>query len=606
MATQVDTSTFDNFGKITYLQSKSINMDIIKDSAYTNDKFMLFKQLCKTILAGERNYNIVLLHNLIYNITNQNISLVDKVLIESFDEVTKSLQKDIQERISDNNFSIKYFVDMYKKYYSNGQTLAELVSYFDSKVLANNSNKYSHIKLIRSYIFYRNIVNHLYKSVDKGHDYCLYEIFSELIESNDIDINEIVQLFKMYLYYIRLSYIAKDNRDKLFDEELNKMFLITLGSNQDFIKKLTHYLHTCIVTCNTADNNNTIMENNVSELITMVSNYFMEKDMFNMYYEKFLEMRLLNNDTNEMLEKKFISKFKRPVDNRIIQNMIYKLDDIATAKKDRIWYENMEITITSDKYKKYIKSGSINHRIVNAKIFRYYAWSQSRDNESHNMNVPFDCAPYVDIYNQFYNKKYPYRELVWNYDQGVAVINLTIGAKIYQVQVTTPQLFLLLQFNNNTEITAKDLASNLGISLSKLGQIINVLLRARILIREENKSASDPTIKISLNNNFKYDNNKISLVNVNMNIQKSKQQIIDKDIEEKFAIGRENICQACLVRTIKTNNKLDKQALYNHVKIKLPFELDETMFNRVLTNCITEQYITQHNNVYTYMDDEDE
>lgn len=598
MATLIDSSFFDKFGKITY-SAYNINSNIVHDSAYTNNKFQLFKQISKDILLGENNFNIVLFHNLVFHVTNENPSRVDNIIIECFNEETLNIKQNIQNKIDNNNFTISYFIELYKKYYTNGKKFSEYVNYFDSKVETNGLKKYSHVNLIRNYVFYKNVVSCFYKSYNKEQELCLYELFSELIEQDTIPVEEIIQLFKMYAFYQKLSYtVDKNDRDLIFNPDINKMFLITMGSNQGFVKKISCYLHEKILSCK----ENKREQDNVCDLITMISNYFLEKDMFNMYYEKFLEIRLLNNKTDIDIEKKFINKFKRPVDNKIIQNILYKLEDIQNSGLDKIICDKTKISINSEKFKG--KIHNFDHKKMYVNVFRNYAWSYNRDNEIEKMNIPFEVSPYVSVYDIFYKKKYPNRELVWDFNNGTSVIKLTLGGRDYKLHVTIPQLFLLLQFNQEKEITAKDLAANLGISLSKLASLLNVMLKTRIISRESNKAPNDTSCKMFLNENFKYSEENISLINVSINA--SQQKNTDKEIEDKFSIGRINICKAHVVRTMKVNKKLTYKDIFNNVKITLPFHLENSMLNDVIKSCIEEDYIQKDNDDYKYLEEVDE
>lgn len=603
MAT-VDSSLFHNFGNVRYdplLNSASV----IRDVTFADDKFSMFRNYCNSIINGANNCNIIELHNLLFHLTNQNPKQVDDIIVEVFDSYTQKLSEHLANLIKTGNFKIKAFIDLYNAYYQSAQRLSKLMTYFDTRVYSDNTNKYSHINTIRSYMFYKNVISQQYQYIDSK-EYYLYEILTKAIESNDGTISEILQLFKMYSFYIRLSYIVKTNKDTLFNSELNKLFLVTLGSNQTFIKTIAQYINDTIKSVRAKDDKTDAA--NIEELINLISNYFLEKDMFNMYYEKLFESRLLSGEFDNDFEKKLLSKFKRPIDNKIIQNMLYKLKDIEESIADRAQYNKLEITITSDKYKGRLSVDKLNPKIVNARLFRCYAWSHTNEPEKNDLALPFELAPYIDIYNQFYKARYPYRDVFWNFNHGVGTVKITLGAKQYLLQLTTPQMFLLLQFNNSQEITAIDLAKNLDIPLSKVALILNTFIRAQILKKEANKQASDPTMKIILNHNCKFDSDKISLVGSMMNMMQQQQQpIVDKEIVEKFSLGRDTILQAHIIKTIKTSKHLVYDELLTKTKASVPFQFEDGKFVEIVKRCITEKYIKINQDMsYDYMFDEDE
>ena len=596
----INSSTFDSFGKISYCQIPSNDINLIIDVNHSDNKIDLFKNICIDILKSQIEFNLLAFRNLVFHLTNENPKLVDEILIIIFDEITITICQEIKTSIKNNTFSVNYFIDIYNKYYRNSQFLIKYLSYFDNNIIKDTQNKYSHISLIRNFMFYKNIINNKYECMDDKELY-LYEIFTKYIENNNVQINEIIKLFKMYSFYIRLSFVPKENRDSLFNLEINKLFLVTLGSNKEFIKNIVQYIHNGIKSIN--NKNDDEIFNNILELINLVSNHINEKYMFNLYYEKLYEIRLLSQEFNSEIEKKIITKFKRPDDNKIIQNMLYKLDDIDNSKTDKIIYEKLQVTIKSDKYKGKITIDQLNRKMINPKVFRYYAWSYSKDEDKDDLIIPFELSPYIDIFNEYYKTKYPYRNLTWNFNLGIGIIKLTLGNKTYQLQLATPQLFLLIQFNDKSQISATDLASYLGISMAKLGPILNSLLMAHILKREENKSPTDPSMLIYLNNDFKYENEKISLVNL-MNNDQLQQKKIEEEINDKFSIGRDTILQAKIIREMKLNKHLLYTQLLEKTKMSLLFDLNENKFNEILELCVKENYIHKNNdNSYDYLEE---
>lgn len=516
------------------------------------------------------------------------------------------IKNNIQNKISQNEFTIKYFVEQYNEYYLQGQNIARIVSYFNDRVYSNNTNKYSHVGLIRNFTFYNNVINQKYIYPD-GNSYYIYEIFNKVIENGECEMEQITHLFKMYSFYIKLSHIAKE-QEKLFNNEIDKLFLVTLGSNTDFIKMLTSYIHVGIKDITTNQNDKT--RNNIISIIDLVINYFLEKDMFILYYEQLLEQRLLsaNSKIDLDLEKAFISRFKNAKDHKVMQRMIYKLEDLETAIRDKKFYDHMEVNIGSNKYKGKINKEDIDLQKVNFRLFRNYAWSQTGTN-SHQLSVPFDMQPYTDIYIAFCKKKYPHRDIQYNFENGTGVLKFNSKNKQYFIQLTIPQMFLLLQFNDSDKIKAHELATNMGIPLSKLGPILSSLLKPKILLREQNKNPNDIDMFIYLNTNFEYNGTHISFVNLMTNPKKeqAKQKEVDVQIAHQVELEKENLMRAAIVRTMKHNKELSKDNLYQKMKEACKFEFDEKYFMNILDSCIEEKYVKKiDDNNYEYLIDDDD
>jgi len=583
MATSLITpEIFNHFGNFSFTPFKNEEVEIISNMNDVEDKLALFKEVCHF----EKEINILQFHNLMFHLTNQNPAQINSIIIELFNEITLNIQLDLQNKITQDQFNINYFTQVYNKYYSYGVKFTKHMSYFDKKV---SSNKYSYIALIRNYTFYQNIINHKYTYNNRV---CyLYEIFNHFIENNEYTMENILMLYKMYTFYVRFSHIKSDV--EMFNQELNKLFLNNLGSNENFIKMISHYIHSSIIQLtNNTQNNNQTLEQNITNIIELVSKLFIEKDMFNMHYEKLLEQRLLSHNCNCDIEERFITYFERPRDNKTIQRMCYKLDDIRSARENAIMYNKLKINIGPDS--KYKNKVSLDHfHNIKFKLFRSSAWTHTTEDSYNNMNIPEDLEHYFDIYFEFCKKRYPNRAINFNFNYGVGIIKITLGQKQYQLQVTVPQMFLLLQFNKKEKYTAIELRAALNIPMSKFTELLNGFLKIHIMTREKNKLPSDPTMLIYLNHDFKYDNSNISLLSLMNTPQKiqMRQEKIDADIAHKCTIERTMAVQAALVRLMKKNKNMNKQELLNNVKTICKFDLSNELFETALNECIKEKYM---------------
>jgi cullin 3 len=330
-----------------------------------------------------------------------------------------------------------------------------------------------------------------------------------------------------------------------------------------------------------------------------------------MYYEKHFEVRLLGNDFAMDLERGMIDKFQRPTDNKLVQNMVYKLQDIETNVSTRETYNRLNITITSDKFRGKINIGDLNPKIINPKICRRGAWSNSQDTEHEDITCPLELQAYISILDRFYAKRFPHRSLKFNFYQGEGILEFEVGGKKYDIQATTPQIIILMQFKDKQQITPTELSENTGIPLSEIGKILNVLFKVSLLARDKTKSPSDTSMTVFINNNFKYEASRFSLVRfenaLSQQMQQQAQKNIDKEIAQKFAHDRETIVQAKIVRLLKMSKQMNADTLKEGVKNGLPFELDNEIFDKGIKLCVNEKYIELVNdNMYKYVDENDD
>lgn len=603
--------TFDNFRKYHFITFSKNKYDFIQnfDRIMTcEDCLNKIKTICIKILNGQGNkINLLQFNNLMFMMMNKYPDVVTSAIFEVFYDETRIFAECIEDNLNNNTFTIDIFITQYKKFYIKTERLIRMLWCYENKIIREPNNiKYSQINLMRSFLFYYNVIDRLYDYNNEKH--YLYDIlFSYVILDKNITIDTILPIFKMKQYYDRLSCIPMDNREGLFNIINEDNFMTKLSSNQEFVKKIILYLNDKIILMSKirkSENKGNNFEREMIDLNNLVKfiSDFKEKAMIFFYYQKFLENRLLNDETNLSLEKELIKNFKIPEDNKFIQEMMYKIEDIEESKKYKQHYVNLKVQVQSEK-NKHVDINKLNRNIINMKILRFYAWEDSKYTTFNNdtnkytdleyYNIPEEMIPYIDIFNAYYKKCYPHRTLKWNFDLGIAIIRMKFGDREYQFRVTTPQLFLLLQFNKKEKISALELAQNMGIPLSKLGHILNSLLKAKLLIRDIGPS-NDPNMKISIDENFYNPNDKLSLVN--LMIKQTPTINDDKEAIERFAIGRENILQAKIVKVLKQKKMLTHNELIELVKTNIPFEITDTLFKTAIEACIKQLYITITNN----------
>lgn len=588
MKVAVTPSLFENFCTIAYTPGCQYAKKFVMNMTNNEDSHVVFKKNCLATLFGD-DFNILEFNNLVFHLTNANTILVAKLIVEVFDEATENIYKQIQKDMVDSKFTLESFTQYYNTYLQNSLVLSKYLSYFDTKVIMNNSNKYSYIGMVRKYMFYRNVINttYTYQNTDKY----MYEILRNNIEQLDMtqeySITIVKNLFKMYSFYNRMSYIVKGNANELFNSKIDHLFQSSLGNNHVFVKPISYHIHNRITQIKSSDDQ---LFTNISNLIKLITNNFEDRDIFNMYYEKLLEIRLLSDSCNLNVELALINNFSRPKDNNFIQNMLNKLEDIQTMETDdKMLHTKVELQLTEPKYKNKLDVSKINLKILKTKVFRNHAWSYSRVDDNNEMIVPFDVAPYIDIYNQYYKIKYPYRKLEWNFDQGVGIIKIKLGEKYYNLQVNTPQMFVLLQFNEKQKLTAIELASNIGLPMSKFGKVLNSLIKSKILNRDKEKKPNDPTMEIFLNQEFNYDKENISLVdiiNTHTEVPKS-DDTVNKQVNKVEGV------RVAITNALAKQNKMSQEELCSYIKSNVPFEVSDGQIKMCISMCTSSGLIEQ-------------
>ncbi len=561
------------------------------------DPFEKFRHYCALIMGRQyEKINLNVFNNTVYTVVNADPLRTSNVIFNVLNSATNDFSDWIQTEIEDETFSIRSFIAKYKEYYSRTQQLARSLWYYEHRVQSNNTNrKHSQVNLIRSYLFYANVINKQYNIFDS--DMYLYKIFSLFMNATNTTIDDILPLFRMYQFYVRLSFVPpEDLRSDLFNLALDIDFMTSMGCNAAFVKTLIERIHNSLRVIGETTDNHKKEINDIKGIIKMGTN-FDERDMFNLYYQRFLENRLLSGTVNVSLERELLHEFKTPEDNRIVKTMLHQIEDIERSITDKQTYNTLSVKITSDENKN-VNINELKREMVNIKTLRHFAWSESKRTEFTAYRVPAALRPYVAIYVSFYKTKYPHRTLTWDFNLGTAIYKLTINNDTYMIKMTLPQLFVLIQFNDKPKLTAIELSERVGLPCSKIGEILNVFLTTQILNRDINVANNDPNMRFFYNRQFSHPNKNFSLVSF---AKVRPEEVNDQEVVDKFAIGRHNILLAKVVRLMKQHKTLSHNDLKSKSQDGLLFEFDANMFADVINDAKNQYYIEeQSGNSVTY------
>ena len=591
MSTIID--DLHSFGQLNYGSTiKHLDRSFIhtfKDK--DNDKFC---QLLELLLNNkDKRVNGILFNNLLFNIVNTNPEELTSIILESLNRFTVNFRDNIQSHIDSKQFSIDWFVNQYKDYYTNSRNLSRKLSYQANSITIGEKRN-NLFNLVGYYVFYKNVINYKYNY--KNTELYLYELLTKLVENNKPSLNCIMSLYQMNQFFIRLSYTIK-NKESIFNSTIDKKFMVSLGSDQKFVEDIMLFFNKTIVEIykNDIDDNqlsiNNMTDNKLKELVNIIK--FMtnlnETDFFKLYYTKLLERRLLKRkNVNTKLEKFLLNFFKKPDSNSVIKSMINKIQDIESNRKMIKDFKKIKVDLSDDSI---YKDVPWDREKVNFNILRYFSWTDSKKSNYTSFKPPKEVEIYTTIFNKYYQINHTNRKLFWNYNIGLSQIKLTIADRTYNIQLTNPQLFVLLQFANKSKLTAIEIAKNLKISLAQLGNILNGFLTCELLTRDK-KHPSDPTTEFCINPNFYSENIKISLKNL---VGNENFELTNEEIKEEFALRKRDVIEARIVYVIKRETKLSEQELTNKVKDGLKFELKDNEYNESLEKCIKSEYIKKIN-----------
>lgn len=551
--------------------------------ASDRDQFNSFSHSCNSIMSNNQDpVNYISFNNSLNNLLIYDLSSVDKIVFKVVNNRTIDFKNEINNKIHQGLFTVECFRQMYDTFYSQSELLVSLLTKYN-KLERHNIPKWlmkdiSSQRLMSGIqmMFYCNVLRNTYDYEEEK--LSLYNLLGRLIKQDTPNINLILSVFKMYRFFTETSFSISSKlvmEESLFDNDNDNNVpedLLDLGTNKMFVLSLIELISNNIKTIiKNPDDLNT--KTNITDIIT-VSTYFKDRIMFNLYYDKYLEKRLnelLNtkttsfntNHTNTEIE--FLSYFKTPEDNREVQQMLYKIQDTEENIEHNFMYKHIKVNIESEKYKKQSKTLDVNK--IDIVAVRQSCWTDTNNTNYSDYNLPIEMEPYVDIFSKYYSNKYPYRSLRFNFNNSIGVVSLSIKGKSYQVQLTTSQMILIFQFNQQEKLSGYELIEKMGITIAELSPLLNSMLLSKILTRTPGRP-DDPNLKFYINPQFTAPSTKVSLVN---NLKKmmvsGNKKTKDKEPEQT---GQDNIIKSIMVHVVTSTSGIESQDLITQIKKQIP------------------------------------
>ena len=577
MATGLVVGDFSNLGKY------SCNIFNIHHDAIITlyDDYQKLAEYFSAIAKGElQNINKIVFNNLLFNLTNEDHERVGNMFIQIMEEHAKNYKEQLQKKLS-----VESFFELRDEFNSKFESFTKIAWYYEKNVtnVDVTGNKYSMLDLMKDTIFYLNIIDVKYTFMGKECD--LYEIFNTYIANGQVSIEMIIKLNQLMSKYERMNtYSVNDNH--IFNSTVYNNLIKSLGSNQNFIKYFVKLINDMILT----------QDNQLKTLLDIISQ-LKEKALFELYYRLFFEKRIFNGQFDIVSEKSTISSMQHKFGlNEFIQNIKNQISDIEESKSlMEHLRNNVKIKVVSTKAKTNVGSE------CQLEKFNFIAMRPNmlQTIDTITCKPPPEIEPYLVVFDKYYKLKYQEeREIQMNYNYGTSIVEIEIGGKVYNIKLSTLQLFVFMQFNTHKTLSVIELEQETGIGRANLAPILNSFLRCN-LFKRNNGASNDPNNKFSINEDFVSDDLNISLFDVLEKVQEiyKQKEYLEKEKEklimDKFAIGQNNILKAKIVNTMKQKKTIPYQELRDIVinSPDLQFKPTLEMVKEMILKTIDEKYI---------------
>ena len=445
-------------------------------------------------------------------------------------------------------------------------------------------------------VFFEKIIKGIYKLNNHTNFNKLEYIINE--EWNKINFNKFIEFSKVLN---KLKYFGNnvDNYIKIISDKFD---------SDKNIQKLLDYINK--VFCEEIQDE-TIYNNIAEEIECYIKNptiydfrFIVEnlKSCGYLLFEKYNKHLLLKYKDTKKIElikkdKKLINYFlfiiskkeSNTVNKKVIEILLRiknYIFDIEDSHYNNIAYQKITVKQESEKYK---HVDLTNLKRSNA-VFTIFKYSNINSNAVSKFNLNNLIEPYFDIYEKYYNSRYPDREIEFDPFLSTLIIKIKFLQKNYYIHLALIQYIILdIIYNNIEGINIYKISEKSGIEIEYLEETINSLLKIKIIKRTDTKSIDD--VNFYLNNDFKNDSNKISISSLVI------KEYIDKTNDKKYEylFDRKSILLSNLYDYVKKNSTFVKDILINELEYKVPFKITQNQIDEVLEILLTQNHITKIN-----------
>ncbi|CAH1102341.1 unnamed protein product [Psylliodes chrysocephalus] len=282
--------------------------------------------------------------------------------------------------------------------------------------------------------------------------------------------------------------------------------------------------------------------------VMVVFKYIEDKDVFQKFYSKMLAKRLVQHmSASDDAEASMISKLKQACGFEYTSKLQRMFQDIGVSKDLNEQFRNH-----------LVKSNESLGIDFSIQVLSSGSWPFQ---QSFTFGLPSELERSVHRFTNFYSGQHSGRKLNWLYNMSKGELNTNCFKIRYTLQASTFQMAVLLQYNVADSWTIAQLEENTQIKNDFLIQVIQILLKAKLLNCEDDEN--DLTLNSTVTLNLGYKNKKLR-VNINIPMKtelKMEQETTHKHIEE----DRKLLIQAAIVRIMKMRKVLKHQQLVAEV-----------------------------------------
>lgn len=309
----------------------------------------------------------------------------------------------------------------------------------------------------------------------------------------------------------------------------------------------------------------------------IIFKYLDDKDVFQRFYSRMLAKRLIYSQSASMdAEESMITRLKQACGYEFT-NKLHRMFTDVSVSADHVAHFHNHLKNTNEQL-------GINFNIL---VFQAGAWPITQPNNI-TFNIPLELEKSVQLFEEFYNKKFNGRKLSWMQSLSNVELKLSYLRKSYVVTMSTFQMATLQCFENVDTLPFSDIKSSTGLPDRELTKQLQTLVDTKLLLTNNDQPVSENS-NISLNLSY---NNKRTKFKIMAAIQKETPQEVE-NTHTAVDEDRKLYLQAAIVRIMKARKTIKHNCLIQEVisQARARFTPSISMIKKSIETLIEKAYL---------------
>lgn len=328
--------------------------------------------------------------------------------------------------------------------------------------------------------------------------------------------------------------------------------------------------------------------------------YLADKDQFELYYRIHLAKRLLHaRALSDDAEKEFVGRLRVEVGSG------------STAKLEGIFKDMRVSRDHQSRFREYLQSSApTGHCDLNVNVLTSTYWPSQTVTECM-IKLPEAAEKAKQCFESFYQGAHCGRLLKWNCNMGTADIRARYGKRIYEVNMATPAMAIIMLFSTvheDTALTFNEIQQRTEIAPSDLVrhlQSLSLAPKTRLLKKDPHTRTVNPTDLFSVNKDFTSPTVRFKVLSIS-NTSKPESDSERKTSIDELQMARKYEIDAAIVRVMKSRKQLEHALLVSEVTRMLAprFKPDPIMIKQQINLLVDKEYLERDStqrNLYHYL-----